>query len=97
MTQYQVRPGFRVVDGLPASETPWKMRAIGHKTIIAISEGHGAYLIADGKAEPIRFEQAVLDAHAQFGGDLAEMQVRYAFHEETKSIPFTVAEDHTKW
>ncbi|TXH08624.1 MAG: hypothetical protein E6R03_17910 [Hyphomicrobiaceae bacterium] len=70
MTEYEVRPGFRVVDGLPASDKPWKMRQFGPATIIAVSEGHGAYAIRDGKAEPIEFDQAVLDGHAQFGGDL---------------------------
>jgi hypothetical protein len=53
LTQYQVRPGATLVDGLPASDKPWKLTTLGHETIIAQAEGHGTYLIANGKAEKI--------------------------------------------
>jgi hypothetical protein len=63
--------------GLPLSKSEWKMCQLDRTTLVAVSEDHGAYLIYEGKAEPIIFHGAVLSAHAQFGGDLAEMQVRY--------------------
>lgn len=94
---HEVLSGFTAAEGIPGSACGWKLRQFGPDIIIAVSEDKGAYVIRDGKGEPIKFDQAVLDGHAQFGGDLVDMQMRYTFPEEAKSIPFTVAEDHTKW
>lgn len=44
---------LKVIEGLPASSSAWQMRKLGHETIVAVSPEHGAYLIADGKAQKI--------------------------------------------
>jgi hypothetical protein len=60
---------FRLATGrLPKNFTP--MQIVGLLTKAA------------DKAQPLRTSQAILDCHAQFGGDIEDMQRKYDQHYE---------------